>query len=60
MQDYPKMLVKGDASNYKIADDEAQETELRKDGYLSHDELTKPKAKTTSKAKTNDTTGTGN
>ena len=56
--EYPKMLLKD--NNHAIADDANSEKALRDDGWLTHDELNKPKAKTTAKAKTNDTSGTGN
>ena len=63
MQEYPKMLYKDGLEIWQIADDEDQESELRKDGYQSHDEIINPKpkttAKTTAKVKADDATGTG-
>ena len=63
MQEYPKMLYKDDLDNWRTAEDDKHETELRKDGYQSHDEIVNPKpkttAKTTAKVKADDTTGTG-
>ncbi len=63
MQEYPKMLYKDDLGTWKIAEDDEHEAELRKDGYQSHDEIVNPKpkptAKTTTKVKADDTTGTG-
>lgn len=63
MQEYPKMLYKDDSDNWRIAEDDKHETELRKDGYQSHDEIVNPKpkttTKTTAKVKADDTTGTG-
>ena len=64
MQEYPKMLYKDDLDNWRIAEDDKHEAELRKDGYQSHDEVVNPKpktttTKTTAKVKADDTTGTG-
>lgn len=36
MEDYPVMLYRNGFDDWKIADDEDQEKELLKDGYMSH------------------------
>ncbi len=57
--EYPKMLLKDTMDNHAIAESEDEEKALRKDGYLSHDELIEKQAKPTAKTKavTNDSTG---